>query len=669
MEKVFYQNQSRRSNMNTRRFHVVILNFTHYRRLLFWNVALSLAAIIAVPLRTSAVLQDSVCVVTFSSGESAGSKLMKAAHVRPSPAQIKWMERERNIFLHYNMNTFHDADWGSGHESEKDFAPTAQNPDQWAQVIKDGKFSMVVPTAKHHDGFCIWNTATTNHSIKNATVTTDVIDTLHKGCVNHGIDLGIYLSPWDMNQRDSGVWKTNSYNTFFVNQLKELLGGKYGTIGELWFDGACGDLPTWQPAAQYNPNMWYDTIETLQPMAVIRLYDGFYFSGTSTDSSQWSSIKQGTQKLQWRGKEIRWCGNEGGNGRSDEWSVQPVYTRFFGSEQQNNDLGQESYYNNAVGAVWYQPEVNTSIAKDQWFWHSGGYTLKSLDDMKTLYYNSIGNNSNLLLNLLPDNRGLIADDQIKLLKNWNNWIDSTFTKNLANGATATATALNAFSEASGHEADKIIDNKRYTYWTTGGSWNIGTSKATITFDLKTPQTFDHVMIKEYVYDGQRVAGWNLEYRDATDTTTWKSLVSDKKVIGYKRICKFNQVTSSKVRLNITRSWDNPEINNFALYRSLSGIDTTKEDTSQVTAIVPFVQTQTASIPIQPKISVTANRLTVDAAGLRISRIEIIRPDGRSISLSLIHGSNAVSRPLTPGVYLLKMQAGERMFKSKIVVSR
>jgi alpha-L-fucosidase len=657
--------------MNTRNSHVGILHFTHYRRLIFWNVALSLAAIIAVPLKTLAVLQDSIFVVTFAPGEALESKLKKAAHVRPSAAQVKWMERERNAFLHYNMNTFHGLDWGTGHEAVKDFAPTAQNPDQFAQVVKNGKFSMVVPTVKHHDGFCIWNTATTTHSIKNATVTTDVVDALYKGCVNHGIDLGIYLSPWDMNQRDSGVWKTSAYNAFFINQLTELLGGTYGakgSIGELWFDGACGDEATFYPIPWYTPNVWYDTIEALQPMAVIRLYDAFYFSGTSTDSSQWMAIKQGTQKLQWRGKEIRWCGNEAGSGRADEWSVQPVWARVFGSDAQNGSLGQESFYANAVGAVWYQSELNTSIAPGQWFWHTGGYQLATFSAMQTLYYSSVGNNENLLLNLLADNRGLIADDQINLLKNWNNWIDSTFTKNWAMEAIAAATATGgATAEATGHEANKIIDNKRHTYWTTGDTWSLNTSTATVTFTLPSAQTFDHVMIQEHVYDGQRVAGWNLEYQDGTGT--WKSLVTGKKVIGYKRICKFTQVSCSKVRLNITRSWDNPEINNFALYRSLSGIDTTKEDTSQVTAIAPFVQTQTASIPIQPKITVTANRLTVDAAGLRISRIEIIRPDGRSIPVSFIPGSNEVSRPLTPGVYLVKMQAGERMFNSKIVVSR
>ncbi|MGA2506267.1 MAG: alpha-L-fucosidase [Chitinispirillaceae bacterium] len=647
-----------------------IHHLMQYRRQVTVIVVLSLAAIPLIPFRVSAVLQDSVWVATFTPGEALNAKLKQAAHVRPSPAQIKWMERERNAFLHYNMNTFHGADWGTGSEAETDFAPTAQNPDQFAQVVKDGKFSMVVPTVKHHDGFCIWNTATTNHCIRNATVKTDVVAALHTGCVNHGIDLGIYLSPWDMNQRNAGCWTTNAsdtvcYNNFFINQLKELLGGTYGasgTIGELWFDGACGDYTIWLPIPGYRTKRWYDTIETLQPNAVIRLYDGFYFSGTITDSSEWTGIKAGTQKLKWRGKEIRWCGNEGGTGRADEWSVEPVYSRFFGSDQQNNTLGQESFYNNAVGAVWYQSEVNTSIAANgQWFWHTGGYTLKTLSDLQTLYYNSLGNNANLLLNLLPDNRGLIANDQIALLKTWNNWIDSTFTKNWAKGATATATAVNATPEVTGHEANKIIDNNKNTYWTTGGTWNIDNSTATVTFVLPAAQTFDHVMIKEYVYDGQRVAGWSVDYLNGT---TWTSLVSGKKVIGYKRISKFNQVTASQVRLNITRSWDNPEISNFALYRTLSGIDTTPEVGISVPPAVKAM-----SIAKQPQITVAAHRLTIDAMGLRISRIEIVRPDGRSIPLSMTSGLKAVSRPLTPGVYLVQIQAGDRTFQNKIVVSR
>lgn len=640
-----------------------LLNF----RSIFSIVAVSFAIIALLPVKTSAVLQDSVWVVTFAPGEALNAKLKQAAHVRPSPAQIKWMERERNSFMHYNMNTFHQSDWGTGSEPETDFAPTAQNPAQWTQVLKTAKFSMVVPTVKHHDGFCIWNTATTNHCIKNATVKTDVVDALHTALVNQGVDLGIYLSPWDMNQRDhGGLWRTSGYNAFFINQLKELLGGNYGSIGECWFDGACGDEPTFYAIPWYTPNVWYDTIEALQPMSVIRLYDGFYFSGTGADSSDWVAIKQGTKKLQWRGKEIRWCGNEGGTGRADEWCVEPVFERFFGPDEQNNSLGQESFYNTAVGAVWYQSEVNTSISTD-WFWHSQTYpnSIKSLSTLQTLYYNSIGNDANVLLNLLADNRGLITDDQIALLKNWNNWIDSTFTKNWANGATATATAVNATAQITGHEADKIIDNKRHTYWTTGGTWNIDNSTATVTFVLPSPQTFDHVMIKEYVYDGQRVAGWNLQYLNGT---TWTSLVTGKKVIGYKRICKFNQVTASQVRLNITRSWDNPEISNFALFRTSSGIDTTKEDTSHIyTAIAPVVKT--ASISVQPKITVNAHCLAIDAMGMRINNIEIIRPDGRVIPVSMIHGSKAVSSPLTPGLYLVKIQAGDKSFNNKITVSR
>jgi alpha-L-fucosidase len=637
-------------------------------------VALIFAALCLVPIKVSAVLQDSVWVVTFTPGEALDSKLKKAAHVRPGPAQITWMQRERNAFMHYGMNTFHGADWGSGSEANTDFAPTAQNPAQWAQVLKNAKFSMVVPTVKHHDGFCLWNTQTTSHSINNATVKTDVVAALHTGLVSQGVDLGIYLSPWDMNQRNAGCWTTNAadtvcYNNFFINQLKELLGGTYGasgTIGELWFDGACGDYPIWQPIPGYRVKKWYDTIERYQPMAVIRLYDGFYFSGTITDSSEWVAIKAGTQKLKWRGKEIRWCGNEGGTPRADEWSVEPVWARFFGSDQQNGTLGQESFYNNAVGAVWYQSEINTSIAVD-WFWHSQSYTnsLKSLSTLKTLYINSIGNNSNLLLNLLPDNRGLIPNDQITLLTNWSNWIDSTFTKNWAAGATAAATAVNATPEITGHEANKIIDNKRHTYWTTGGTWNIGTSTATVTFTLPSSQTFDHVMIKEYVYDGQRVAGWNLQYLNGA---TWTTLVSGKRVIGYKKICQFTQVTASQVRLNITRSWDNPEISDFRLYRTLSGIDLTPEDTTPSVAVMPAATTA-ASILLQPKITVNAHRLTIDAMGLSISGVEIARLDGRSVPLSMIHGSKAVSSPLATGVYLLKIQAGGRTFHNKIAVSR
>jgi alpha-L-fucosidase len=640
-------------------------------------ISLSLAALFLTPFKASAVLQDSVWVVTFTPGESLESKLKKAAHVRPSPAQIKWMERGRNVFMHYGMNTFHNDDWGTGAENPKDFNPTLQDPAQWAKVIKDAKFSMVVPTAKHHDGFCIWNTASTDHSINNASVTTDVMDELAKGCKAQGVDLGIYLSPWDRNQNIKGVWRTDAYNTVFLKQLKELLGGKYGSIGELWFDGACGDEPTFKNLSWYRTKDWYDTIEALQPMAVIRLYDGFYFSGSEKDSSEWVGIKQGTKKLQWRGKEIRWCGNEGGYGREDESCLLPIYTRFFGGEVQNtnpdpNSLAGESKYNNALAAVWYQSEVNTSMCT-HWFYHADNskgqiYGLRSLNDLKTIYYNSTGNNGGLLLNLIADNRGLITNDQITLLKTWNNWIDSSFTKNWAMGATATSSV----TEVKGHEANKIIDNKRHSYWTPDGAWDINSSNATITFDLKAATTFDHIMLKEYVYNGQRVAGWNVKYFDGS---TWKPLRYNNKdvahkFIGYKRICKCDQVTTSKIQLNITRAWDTPEISDFALYKTLSGVDNTPEDTAHPIIVAVEPTTKMSSISIKPKIVVTAHQLTIDVMDSPISKVEITRLDGRLIpSAVMINGSQAVSKSLTAGVYLVRIQAGMRTLKSTIVVPK
>jgi alpha-L-fucosidase len=654
--------------MITQKFPGRIHRLLKYRRQVFTIVALGLAVIPAIPFKASAIWQDSVWVVTFAPGDALETKLKKAAHVRPSPVQTKWMEREQIAFMHYGMDTFHGSDWGTGQENPKDFAPMQQNPDQWVKAIKDAKLNMVVPTVKHHDGFCLWNTATTEHCIRNATVTTDVFDALHKSCVKYGIDLGFYLSPWDMNQDAKGVWRDSvKYNKFFVNQLKELMTG-YGPIGECWFDGAVSPAiyPIFALVPQYRPNMWHDTIEAYQPDAAIRMYDPIYYSGTPKDSSEWMGIKQGTKKLLWRGKEIRTCGNESGAGRADEWCVQPVFTRFFAAELRNSDLGQESYYPRSVGAVWYQSEVNTSVAVD-WHWHSQSYQLKSLSTLKTVYYNSVGNNAVLLLNVLPDNRGLLPDDQIKLLKDWSNWVDSTFTKNWANGATATATTNTGTPEVPGHEADKIIDNKRHTYWMPGGTWNVNTSTATLTFTLPAAQTFDNVMIKEYVYDGQRVAGWNFEYQDGSGA--WKSLVTGKKIIGYKRVCKFNQVTASKVRLNITRSWDTPEISNFALYRTLSGIDATPEDTTHPNVNIDAPVVKTASIPVRPKIAVNAHRLTIDAMGSPIGRIEIARLDGRLIPATVIRGSRAVSMPLTAGVYLVKIQAGDRTFSRKIAVSR
>ena len=495
---------------------------------------------------------DSPWVVTFSPEDRLEDRLRKAAHVKPSEALLNWMEKEFIAFIHFGPNTFSGRQWGTGHEEPSTYAPAFLDPEQWVRVCADAGMKMVVFTLKHHDGFCQWFTDTTDHSIKNSPVKKDVADLLRKGCDANKVDLGIYLSPWDMNQRDRGLWNTEEYNQYFLSQLSELL-TRYGRIDEIWFDGACGDYETWKNVPSYRPDSWYDYIDAVQPQAVFRMYDPYFYA----TEEKWEEIKTGKASLQWRGKAVRSVGNEDGKGRTDEWSVQPVFDRTIAENATFPDLGQEKYYQNAVGAVWYPLEVNTTIL-NQWFWNSSTATTKSLSELIEIFYNSIGNNGVLLLNISPDNTGLIPEDQISRLMELKEFIQHTFSTNLALGATVKAT-----SETPNHKADSILDNDKMTYWTTDGEWDINTSKTTILFDLEQTRKFDNVLVQEYIREGQRVAEWSLE---AWVGGSWKELVRHK-TIGYKNIKRFETCTTDRVRLHILRSWDNPMICNFGLFLS------------------------------------------------------------------------------------------------------
>ncbi len=491
-------------------------------------------------------------VVTFNKEDTIEEKLRKAAHVRPSKAQLDWMEKEFIAFVHYGPNTFNNVQWGNGSEEITDYHPERLDVGQWCRVCRQAGMRMMVFTAKHHDGFCQWNTKTTDFSSVKSSAGIDLMEELSKGCKDNGMQLGVYLSPWDMHQRKEGLWPTSRYNEYFMEQLQELL-TNYGRIDEVWFDGACSDYKIWMPVPTYTPEKWYELINYLQPSAVVRLYDPHYLAS----KDEWQNIKDGTSQLNWSGKGVRWVGNEGGVSRENEWSVQPIFDKAIAENATWKDLGEEKYYEEAVGAIWYPLEVNT-VLLNQWFWNEKTSAVRSLSDLVEVYYNSIGNNGTLLLNVSPDTQGIIREDQEKRLMQLKTYIDETFQVNLAQDAKVVAT-----EQMEGHEATNVIDKDKRTYWTPGDVWNLNSDTTSLIFELEEEKTFDQVMLQEYIREGQRVAGWNLE---VLKNNQWIE-VTQHKTIGYKKIRRFEQVTASRVRFTIQRSWDSPMISRFGLYQS------------------------------------------------------------------------------------------------------
>lgn len=448
--------------------------------------------------------------------------LRKAARIAPSPQQLAWQELEFIGFAHFTVNTFTDREWGDGKESPDVFNPTAFDAKQWVAACKDAGIKLLILTAKHHDGFCLWPSEYTEHSVKNSPWRGgkgDVVKEVADACREGGIKFGFYLSPWDRHEQSYG---TDEYNEYFKNQLRELLTG-YGEVTEVWFDGACGEGPNGKRQVYDWPG-YYGVVRELQPKALIAI----------------------------SGPDVRWVGNESGLARESEWSV------YCGGGKE--DMGDRKYLAGADELKWYPAECDVSI-RPGWFYHSSqDDQVKSLAHLLDIYYKSVGRNSVLLLNIPPDRRGLFHENDVARLRELGEVIDETFKTDLALGAAAKADNVRGNDPA--HGAEKAVDGDPATWWTTDDDVTTGA----IEFDLGKPVTFDRAMLQEQITQGQRVERFVLEARDGDD---WKEIAAAT-TIGYKRLLRFPEVTARHVRLRITQSRDCPTLKRFGLFKASAG---------------------------------------------------------------------------------------------------
>jgi alpha-L-fucosidase len=463
--------------------------------------------------------------------------IRKAANVTPSKRQLRWQELEFIAFFHFGMNTFTNREWGEGNEDPKSFNPTSLDARQWVQACKDAGMKQVIITAKHHDGFCLWPSKFTEHSVKSSPWKNgkgDVVKEVADACHELNMGFGVYLSPWDRNSRVYG--DSPVYDTFFLNQLTELL-TNYGVVDEVWFDGANGEGPNGRKQV-YNWDAYHSLIRKLQPEAVIAVM----------------------------GPDVRWVGTESGYGRQTEWSVVPYNSKNLeqiaaGSQKDVNfipdggdlmkaDLGSRDVIKNAKALVWYPAETDVSI-RPGWFYHPNEDTLvKSPEKLLDIYFNSIGCNSVLLLNLPPDKRGLIHENDVKALKELKALTDKMFAKNYAEEATL---------GSDGKNTKAILDKNNTTYWTTKEENEIGT----INISLPETHTIDVLSVQENILIGQRVEKISLEYLEGSQ---WKK-AAEGTTVGYKRILRFDPVNAKEFRLKIEASRLNPAISELGLYKS------------------------------------------------------------------------------------------------------
>ncbi|MCR5154571.1 MAG: alpha-L-fucosidase, partial [Lachnospiraceae bacterium] len=338
--------------------------------------------------------------------------LKKLVEVRPSKRQLEWQKLEFTAFFHFGMNTFTDREWGDGKEDEKIYAPEGINTDNWCEAIKAAGINACILTAKHHDGFCLWDTKYTDHSVMNSSYPVDVVRELSRSCEKYGLKFGVYLSPWDRHEKTYGSGR--EYDDYFCNQLTELCTG-YGKLYTVWFDGACGEGPNGKKQI-YDWNRYYEVIRKLQPDAVISV----------------------------SGPDVRWCGNEAGDCRESEWSVVPA--RLFSQkaiaaasqqadnaafrerkiDEQDKDLGSLERVKDEKDFIWYPAEVDTSI-RPGWFYHeSEDEKVRSLEELSNIYLKAVGGNSVLLLNIPPDRKGNIALPDRNRLKELGDYIKGCF---------------------------------------------------------------------------------------------------------------------------------------------------------------------------------------------------------------------------------------------------
>ena len=420
----------------------------------------------------------------------------------PSPQQLAWQRHELIAFAHFGMNTFTDREWGEGNEDPKLFNPTDFDARQWAAVLKDSGVKLLILTAKHHDGFCLWPSQFTEHCVKNSPwrggkgdVVREVVDALHE----KQIRVGLYLSPWDRNQPTYG--DSPKYNEHFRNQLRELL-THYGPIDEVWFDGACGEGPNGKKQ-EYDWPGYYALIRQLQPNALIAI----------------------------SGPDIRWVGNESGVAREDESSVVK--------------RGDQS--------SWYPAECDVSI-RPGWFYHqSEDSKVKSLASLADIYFKSAGRNSVLLLNIPPDRRGHIAEADVARLKELRAFLDQLYATDYIKSATITVSGQ---SDAT-HGENQLHDGDLGTYWMPAA----GQTTAQVELDLGQPRTFNVARIQENIALGERVQAYHVE---VLADSKWRTVTAGR-VMGQKQLRRFPAVTARKVRLVIDQACAPPAISEFGLH--------------------------------------------------------------------------------------------------------
>ncbi len=482
--------------------------------------------------------------------------------VVPNANQYEYMKQELAAFCHFGPNTFNEIEWGERYgdkapdeifKLEKDF-----DEDKMVKAIKDAGFKKIIVTAKHHDGFCIWDSAYTEYDVaatsyKDANGNSDILAEISAACTKYDIDMGLYLSPWDIHDDSYGYYDANGnatskdkdvldYNDYYNNQLEEILGNdKYGNNGhfnEVWMDGAKGSGAN---AQDYDFNRWFSTIQKHEGKE----------AGYDADCMLFGAEAYTT---------VRWIGNEHGYANEETWAKSTVD---YDKNTINSYRNSEGYYMGSEnGNQWTVPECDARITSG-WFWGNYKKTPKTVEALGEMYFRSVGLNSTFLLNIPPNDQGSIDDAILERVAEFGDAVKGTFATNLAKDATVGASEVRGNSTT--YAPSNVLDGNDDTYWTV----NDGTTEASMIIELDKTKTFDVVSIEEAIQFGQRIKEHKIEYR--TEGGEWK-VFSEGTTIGSKRLARKGAVKADELRLTFTTTSQVPMISEVGVYKASEGFE-------------------------------------------------------------------------------------------------
>lgn len=499
-------------------------------------------------------------------GLSGTADAPKPDDVVPDANQFRYQKEELAAFCHFGPNTFNEIEWGEhyGNKKPSEIFTLKQDFDAETLVktLKDAGFKKLIVTAKHHDGFCIWDSQYTDYDVaasgyKDKSGQSDILAEISAACTEQDMDMGLYLSPWDIHEPSYGYKDENGqpttpendkkdYNEFYNNQLEEILGNpKYGNNGkfvEVWMDGAKGSGAN---AQEYNFQKWFDTIQK---------YEGKGVDGRDADCMLFGAEAYTT---------VRWIGNELGIAGKDTWSKSKVdknANTINSNKQGNATVGFED------GNQWTVPEADARITSG-WFWGTQKNTPKTMEELSDMYFNSVGHNATLLLNVPPNNQGTVDEAILKRVEEFGKNIKESFDENLAKAEGASVKVSSVRGNAQTYKPGNMIDENDDTYWTTDD----GTKSGEILIDLGKETKFDVVSVEEAIQNGQRINNYKVEYRNG-DSGAW-TLLEEGKTIGAKRLCRTSETTARQIKITVgTTDGKVPMISEVGVYKTTEGME-------------------------------------------------------------------------------------------------